>query len=524
MELQIEIKRLGRLGVFVEANLDCFMLGEDWLSTSAYVNLAKTKVKIAISNQTWERVELFRNLVDSKLQSGQVIYGINTGFGFLSNVPISSDQLETLQLNLIRSHACGVGEALEEVVAKGLLALRIHSFLLGHSGVSRECIETLISMFNHNIIPVIPLKGSVGASGDLAPLSHLALCLIGEGEVYHQGKIVSAATAFREHGIPIYQPKAKEGLSLINGTQFMSAISAFAVEEAKNLAISADLISALSLDGIKGSLGPFDARIQDIRRHAGQGEVARFMRSLFEDQDEIMHSHVDCNKVQDPYSFRCIPQVHGASRDFIQYAHSIVERELNSITDNPLVFENGDVISGGNFHGQYIAMAMDTLALAVCELGSISERRIEKLTNPSLSGLPPFTIRDSGLNSGFMIPHVVAASLVSENKILAHPAVVDSIPTSADKEDHVSMGPISARKAREIIKNVEIILAIEAITACQAIDLHAPLKPSFKLKKVYNVIRTVSKYMTSDRAMSKEIEQVAQLIRQGALVRSIEQD
>ena len=524
MELQIEIKRLGRLGVFVEANLDCFMLGEDWLSTSAYVNLAKSKVKIAISNQTWERVELFRNLVDSKLKSGQVIYGINTGFGFLSNVPISSDQLENLQLNLIRSHACGVGEPLEEVVAKGLLALRIHSFLLGHSGVSRECIETLISMFNHNIIPVIPLKGSVGASGDLAPLSHLALCLIGEGEVYHQRKIVSAATAFQEYGIPIYQPKAKEGLSLINGTQFMSAIGAFAVEEAKNLAISADLIAALSLDGIKGSLGPFDARIQDIRRHAGQGEVARFMRSLFEDQDEIMHSHVDCNKVQDPYSFRCIPQVHGASRDFIQYAHSIVERELNSITDNPLVFENGDVISGGNFHGQYIAMAMDTLALAVCELGSISERRIEKLTNPSLSGLPPFTIRDSGLNSGFMIPHVVAASLVSENKILAHPAVVDSIPTSADKEDHVSMGPISARKAREIIKNVEIILAIEAITACQAIDLHAPLKPSFKLKKVYNVVRTVSKYMTSDRAMSKEIEQVAQLIRQGALVRSIEQD
>lgn len=507
----------------MEIKTDSFMLGEDWLSTSEYVNIAKEKVKIAVSEQTWERVNRFRNLVDAKLQSGEVIYGINTGFGFLSNVPISSDQLETLQLNLIRSHACGVGDPLEKTVAKGLLALRIHSFLLGHSGVSRACIETLMALFNHDIIPVIPQKGSVGASGDLAPLSHLALCLIGEGEVYYQGKIVSASLALRDNGISIYQPKAKEGLSLINGTQFMSAIGAFAVEEAKNLAVSADLIAALSLDGIKGSLGPFDARIQDIRRHAGQGEVARFIRSLFEGQDEIMDSHANCNKVQDPYSFRCIPQVHGASRDFIQYAHSIVERELNSITDNPLVFENGDVISGGNFHGQYIAMAMDTLALAVCELGSISERRIEKLTNPSLSGLPPFTIRDSGLNSGFMIPHVVAASLVSENKILAHPAVVDSIPTSADKEDHVSMGPISARKAREIIKNVEIILAIEAITACQAIDLHSPLSPSIKLKKVYNEVRKVSKYMTSDRAMSKEIEQVAQLIRNGVLVRSLEQ-
>jgi histidine ammonia-lyase len=498
-----------------------FLLGEDWLSTRTLTEIVHSDLKLEISEKAWAKVDQFRGLVEEKLASGQVIYGINTGFGFLSNVHISSDQLETLQLNLIRSHASGVGEPLEKPLAKGLLALRIHSFALGHSGVSRECMQSLLDMFNRDIIPVIPVKGSVGASGDLAPLAHLALALIGEGDVFYKGKITSAQTAFKAEGISPYKPKAKEGLSLINGTQFMTAIAGFATEEAQNLAISADIISSLSLDGLKGSLGPFDPRIQMIRAHAGQGEVARFIRSLFEGQDQIMDSHVNCNKVQDPYSFRCIPQVHGASRDFIQNSAIIVERELNSITDNPLVFENGDVISGGNFHGQYVAMAMDVLGIAVCELGSISERRIEKLTNPALSGLPPFTIQDSGLNSGFMIPHVVAAALVSENKIYAHPAVVDSIPTSADKEDHVSMGPIAARKAREIIRNVERVLAIEAIIACQAIDLHKPLKPAPKLEKVYNRIRAVSKFLDTDRSMSKEIETVAALIRSGAIIESI---
>jgi len=501
--------------------MNAFLLGEDWLSTATLMEIANSGLKLEVSEKAWAKVDQFRSLVEDKLASGDTIYGINTGFGFLSHVHISDDQLETLQLNLIRSHASGVGEPLEIPIVKGLLALRIHSFVLGHSGVSRACIEALLAMFHTNIIPVIPVKGSVGASGDLAPLAHLALALIGEGDVFYRGKVTSALEALKAEGLSPYKPKAKEGLSLINGTQFMTAIAGFATEEAQNLALCADIISALSLDGLKGSLGPFDARIQQIRRHPGQGEVARFIRSLFEGPDQIMESHVDCHKVQDPYSFRCIPQVHGASRDFIQNSANIVERELNSITDNPLVFENGDVISGGNFHGQYVSMAMDVLGIAVCELGSISERRIEKLTNPALSGLPAFTIRDSGLNSGFMIPHVVAAALVSENKIYAHPAVVDSIPTSADKEDHVSMGPIAARKAREIIGNVERILAIEAIIACQAIDLHKPLLPAPKLEKVYNKIRTVSKFLDADRSMSKEIEMIAALIRSGEIVKSI---
>jgi len=492
-----------------------FLLGEDWLSARTLVLIADNKLGFRISDKTWEKVDHFRTLVDAKLESGEIIYGINTGFGFLSNVHISKDQLEALQLNLIRSHASGVGEILEKKVAKGLLVLRLHSFLLGHSGVSRECCEAILALIRHDLIPAVPTKGSVGASGDLAPLSHLALPLLGEGDVFYQDQIVSASEAFAAVGLKPYVPKPKEGLSLINGTQFMTAIAAFAIEEAEHIARSADLIAALSLDGLKGGLSPFDERIQRIRAHAGQVEVAANIRTLFDDGDEIMDSHADCNKVQDPYSFRCVPQVHGASRDFVQFCKTVVERELNSITDNPLVFTNGDVISGGNFHGQYVAMAMDTLGIAICEFGSISERRIEKLTNPALSGLPAFTIKDSGLNSGFMIPHVVAASLVSENKVLSHPAVVDSIPTSADKEDHVSMGPISARKARQIISNVEKILAIEAITACQAIDIHSPLKPSVKLQKVYNLVRSKCRYMDRDRSLGKEIEQIAQLIHTG---------
>lgn len=500
-----------------------FFLGEDWLSPQALFLIAEGKTEVKISENTWTRVDRFRALVDAKLNSDEIIYGINTGFGFLSNVHISKDQLQTLQLNLIRSHASGVGEGLEKNVAKALLVLRLHTFLLGHSGVSRECCQAVYNLIKHDIIPVVPVKGSVGASGDLAPLSHLALPLLGEGEVYFKGKVVPAADALAEANIKPYNPKAKEGLSLINGTQFMTAIAAFAIEEAGRISRAADIIASLSLDGLKGGLSPFDERIQHIRAHAGQVEVAAYIRSLFAGGDAIMDSHADCDKVQDPYSFRCIPQVHGASRDFIQFCKTIVDRELNSITDNPLVFENGDVISGGNFHGQYVAMAMDTLAIAVCELGSISERRIEKLTNPALSGLPAFTIKDSGLNSGFMIPHVVAASLVSENKVLSHPAVVDSIPTSADKEDHVSMGPIAARKAREIIGNVEKILAIEAITACQAIDIHQPLKPSDKLQRVYNLVRSIANYMDKDRSISKEIESVARLIHTGEFDRVMEQ-
>jgi len=339
--------------------------------------------------------------------------------------------------------------------------------------------------------------------------------LMGEGDVRLDGQVLPASDAVAKFGIGPLKPEAKEGLSLINGTQFMSVIGCFAVAEAQTLVQAADICAGLSLDAIRGTLAAYDERIQRVRPHAGQAIVAANLRALFCDSDAIMDSHRDCGKVQDPYSFRCVPQVHGASRDVVAHVTQVVETEINSVTDNPLVFGDDAIISGGNFHGQPIALAMDYLALSIAEIGSISERRIEKITNPHQSGLPPFAMRDSGLNSGYMIPHVVAAALVSENKILCHPASVDSIPTSADKEDHVSMGPIAARKARSIAENVRRILAIEFLAAAQGLDLLAPLKPSNALTQVLSNVRGLARVMDVDRSLHKDIERVASWIQTG---------
>lgn len=496
-----------------------FSLGVDRLTWSKLVDLAASPVpQVEVSSEAWVRLDRYRKLVESAIESGKTIYGINTGFGFLSDVRIERDKLQTLQFNLIRSHACGVGDAAPSEIVRALLILRAHTFLLGHSAVSRKPVEKVLEFLRHDILPVVPMQGSVGASGDLAPLAHLALGLIGEGDVLYKGRRTTAASALKEAGVEPLVPRAKEGLSLINGTQFMAVLGSFALKDAHILVETADVLAALSLEAIKGTKKAFDPRVHAVRDQSGQKLSAANFWQLLSGDDEIMASHADCGRVQEPYSFRCAPQVHGATRDVLGFVASRVDGDLNSVTDNPLVFDDGSVISGGNFHGQPLAMALDFLGIAVAELGSISERRIEKLTNPAMSGLPAFVVKDGGLNSGFMIPHVVAAALVSENKILSHPASVDSIPTSADKEDHVSMGPIAARKALKICSHVADILAIEALTAAQGVDLHAPLKPSLPLTKIHGKIRTLSPEMSSDRSLHGDIIKVSLWIKAGGAI------
>lgn len=503
-----------------------FQLGQDTLTSDILFDLSLIKSpKLQVSEDAWARLEKYRAIVMEKANSKEKIYGLNTGFGFLSNVSIDKEKLEQLQYNLVRSHACGVGDPVDAQIARACLILRAHTFLMGYSGISRAAVEQILTFISHDILPVIPAQGSVGASGDLAPLAHLAMGLMGEGEVHFEGKLQDADKVLKDLKIEPLKLGPKEGLSLINGTHFMSAIAAVAVKRAKVAMQSADVATALSLDAIRGSLAAFDERIQNIRPQVSQATVAKNIRNIYAAKDsEIMGSHVGCDKVQDPYSFRCVPQVHGACRDTLIHCEQVVNRELNAVTDNPLVFEDGSIISGGNFHGEPIAMVMDFLAIAVAEIGSISERRIEKITNPNLSGLPAFVIKDSGLNSGFMIPHVVAAALVSENKVLSHPASVDSIPTSADKEDHVSMGPIAARKCLKILDNTFNILSIEFLTAIQGIDLLEPLKTASPLEAVRSAIRAVAPRLDCDRSLHKEIKTISQWIEDGKILIALKQN
>lgn len=499
-----------------------FRLGLDRLTPELLVKLgAKPRPQLVVTTEVQERVESYRSRIVEVLQSKRRVYGINTGFGFLADVAIDPDKLQELQVNLIRSHACAVGQPVSDAVVRALLVLRAHTFCLGHSAVRWETLALILKFLEHDILPVIPCQGSVGASGDLAPLAHLAMGLMGEGQVRYGGQTQSASSVLKSLGIIPLVPEAKEGLSLINGTHFMSTVAAFAVHDAAELCRAADILAALSLEAIRGSKAAFDPRVHAARGQKGQIISARNIDMLLMGHDTIMDSHKGCSKVQDPYSFRCAPQVHGATRDACAYAQNIVAIELNAVTDNPLAFSEGDFVSGGNFHGQPVAQAMDFLGIAVAELGSISERRLEKITNPHLSGLPAFATRDGGLNSGFMIPHVVSAALVSENKVLCHPASVDSIPTSADKEDHVSMGPIAARKAREIIANVQKIFAIELLGACQGLDLLAPLKPTDLLQKVKDQVRSLSERMDRDRSLAADIERVATWLGEGGLSRTV---
>jgi histidine ammonia-lyase len=487
------------------------------LTLDDFEAVARTSRAVAIAPAARAAVEHARRVVDDAVARKEVVYGVTTGFGNFADVVIPHDQLGQLQLNLVRSHAAGVGEPLDEAETRGLMVLRANVLAKGFSGVRPETLDLLVAMLNARIHPVVPSQGSVGASGDLAPLAHLALGLIGEGDCNHDGRREPMADALRRRGLAPVVLQAKEGLALINGTQLMTAVTGLALAEAWRLARSADVIGALTLDALKGTDVAFDPRIHAARPHPGQQASARNLRRLLEGS-AIRESHRDCGRVQDAYSLRCIPQVHGAVRDALDYVTRVLAIEINAATDNPMVFaETDELLSGGNFHGEPVAIAADVLAIAAAELGGISERRTERLVNPALSGLPAFLTDEGGLRSGFMIAHVTAAALASENKSLAHPASVDSIPTSANKEDHVSMGVTAARKAARATANTRRILAVEALAACQALDFLRPVPTSPPLQAAHRRLRRDVPRYDSDRVIAPEIEAAARLVMSAAL-------
>jgi histidine ammonia-lyase len=502
-----------------------FRLGDEPITLEVLGEVARGRRGVEIGERARAQMALARAVVDHVVAAGDAapaVYGVNTGFGALAEVRISAAQVAQLQKNLVRSHAAGVGEPLPRDAVRAMMLLRAAVLATGRSGARVACCERLCELLAAGIHPRIPARGSVGASGDLAPLAHLALGMIGEGEVEYQGAWLPAADALRRAKLAPLELEAKEGLTLLNGTQHMTAVGGLAVLDAELTARTADVAGALSLEALKGTARAFDPRVVAARPHPGQIEVARVLRELLAGS-AIADSHKDCGKVQDPYSLRCMPQVHGASRDVLAFARTVLEREAASSTDNPLVFitddADGEMISGGNFHGQPVALALDAAAIAVAELANISERRIEQLVNPHLSsGLPPFLAPDSGLNSGFMIAQVSAAALVSENKVLAHPASVDSIPSSAGREDHVSMGATSALKLAHIHDHVRTVLAIELLCAAQGIDLRRPLTTTRPLEAVHAAIRARVPAMAQDRPLAPDITAVRALVDDGSLI------
>ncbi len=487
--------------------------------------VAVERAPAALSDDARAKIGAARGLVEdvASRSSGEHTYGINTGFGRFVSTSIPPELSEELQLRLLRSHACGVGEPYPDEVIRAAMLLRANTLAKGYSGARVETVELLLACLNAGLVPWVPSRGSVGASGDLAPLAHLALPLVGEGRAFLDGELLEGADALVRAGLEPVSLRAKEGLSLINGTQFMSAIGALALVRAMRLARAADIACALSLEALQGSRGAFRPEIQALRPLPGQAASAANVLRLV-DGSAIIEAHRWCDKVQDAYSLRCAPQVHGACRDLVEYAERTVAVEVNAATDNPLVFvETGELVSNGNFHGQPLAFALDALAMALAEFADISERRIERLTNPSLSdGLPAFLTPDGGLNSGFMIPQYVAASLVSENKVLAHPASVDSIPTSAGQEDHVSMGNASALTCWQVLANSERALAIELLAGAQAVEFLAPLEPGAGTRAAHRAIRELSAAVVEDRSLSGDIEAVAEAIGSGALLAAVE--
>ncbi len=475
-------------------------------------------LRISVSRRGMRTVRESRSVVDAVLSRGDTVYGVNTGFGKLARVRISPRELDELQVHLLRSHACGVGQKLDDALSRCVLFLSIRSLVQGYSGVSQALVEQMVSVFNAGIAPIVPSQGSVGASGDLAPLAHLALVLIGEGEARVGGRRMDGGAALKKAGLKPIVLKPKEGIALINGTQVTTAVGAQALLRAENLARHADLACAMTIEALKGTDRAFDPRIQEIRGQEGQKVVARNLRGLMKGS-AIRRSHLECDRVQDPYSLRCAPQVHGTVRDSLVEARRVLTAEINAVTDNPLVFvDTREILSGGNFHAQPVAAAADRIAAVVTTLASISERRVENLVNPDLSGLPAFLAPKAGLCSGFMILQVVAASLVSECKSSCFPASVDSIPTSANKEDHVSMGPISARKALTIVDNAEKVVAIELLCAAQGLDLETRFKSSRPVDAVYRRIRGRIPHVSEDRSMSADIERMVDWIQSGELL------
>ncbi|MBI4483095.1 MAG: histidine ammonia-lyase [Acidobacteria bacterium] len=500
---------------------DTILLTGSNLTLEALAAVSQENARVELDGRVREKVRASQALVRELVEKKQALYGVTTGFGKLSEVTIDADQIRQLQVNLVRSHACGIGEPLSEAEVRAMMLLGANALSLGHSGVRPLVIETILELLNRRIHPVIPSRGSVGASGDLALSAHLALVLIGEGEALVGGDRMTGGEALSRAGRAPLKLGAKEGLAILNGTQAMGAVGGLSLLRAETLADTATAAGAMSLEALMGTDASLDEKIHRLRPHPGQLREAAILRQLVA-SSEIIASHRDCHRIQDAYSIRCMPQVHGAIRDVLAFARQRFQIEINSATDNPLIFaESGEVLAGGNFHGEPLALALDFLAIALADLGNISERRIERLVNPDLSGLPAFLAKNPGLNSGFMIAQVAAASLASENKVLAHPASVDSIPTSANKEDHVSMGMTAALKLKPVLENVEAILAIELLAGAQALDFLKPLKPGTGTTRVYEAVRRAASFLEEDAPLSPHIGKIRDLIRQRTFSRLV---
>ena len=492
------------------------------LTLDEVVRVARQRETVEISAAGRQQLAASRAIVEKLLDSTTPVYGISTGFGNLSQIWISPEEREALQRNLILSHAAGVGECLSEDVVRTAMLMRANSLVKGYSGIRPATVDMLLELLNRGVYPAVPSKGSVGASGDLSPLSHIALVLMGEGKAFVAGKLVTGAEALAAVGLSPVAFAAKEGLALINGTQIMTAVGALVVHDAVLLMKAADIAAAMSLEALRGTRAAYDERISRIRPHPGQLATSGNLLKLTADS-RIMEAHEHCGKVQDAYSLRCVPQVHGASKDAVRRAQETIEIEMNSATDNPLIFpDTGEVISGGNFHGQPVALVMDYLKTALAEIGSISERRVNRMLDAHLSDLPPFLTAYPGVDSGLMITQYTAAALVSENKVLAHPACVDSIPTSANQEDHVSMGTIAARQSREILENVRHVIAIEMLVAAQGLDFLKPLEPGIGVRAAHQAVRTEVPHLEEDRVPAEDIATVYRLLVGEAIVHQVE--
>jgi histidine ammonia-lyase len=496
-----------------------FVIYPGQLTLNDIKQLIDTKQSCVLSDSALDAINKSHETVNKVLASNKIVYGINTGFGSLANQKISKENLRQLQRNIVLSHACGTGELLSDEVVSLVLLLKINNLAQGYSGIRYELIQALVAMYNHQVYPCIPSKGSVGASGDLVPLAHMSLPLLGVGEVRYKGKIISAVEGLKEAGLKPIELEAKEGLALLNGLQVSTALALVALFKTEQLFETALIAGALSVDAALGSDVPFDDRIHLVRGHEAQRDVAALYRTLLAGS-QIRESHRECARVQDPYSLRCQPQIMGAALHQIRFVSDTLQVEANAISDNPLVFsEQEDILSGGNFHGEIIAMAADNLALAIAEIGANAERRIALLIDKHFSSLPAFLVKEGGINSGFMIAHVTAASCASDNKALAHPHSVDSLPTSANQEDHVSMATNAARRLLEMLDNTATILAIELLAACQGLDFHQPLKTSPQLELFYNKVRQVVLPYDSDRYFAPDIAVIKESITAGNFIR-----
>jgi histidine ammonia-lyase len=496
-----------------------FNYGTDQLTIQNVLAVASGKIKAVLSDEAIKKVKASQQAVQQIVEEKKTVYGVNTGFGILANTPISKEDTATLQYKILQSHSVGVGDPIPVEVAKIMLITKVHALAQGFSGVQLSTLERIIWHIENNIIPVVPEKGSVGASGDLAPLAHLFLPLIGLGECYYKGERKNTAELFKQENIKPIQLGPKEGLALINGTQFILSFAVKAVQRMHNCLEAADIIGAMSLEALTGTKAPFDERLHELRPYNGNKLVAQRLRLLLKDS-AIMQSHVDCGRVQDPYSLRCMPQVHGASRNAWLHLKELTEIELNAVTDNPIIFNAHDTISGGNFHGQPLALPLDYCCFAASELGNISDRRCYLLLEGKW-GLPMLLMKDVGLNSGFMIPQYTTAALVSENKTLCFPSSADSIPTSLGQEDHVSMGSISGRKLNRVLDNLEYIMAIELLSACQAIEFRRPLKSSELLEFAHDYVREFVGFAEEDRIFADDINIVAGLIKDFSFVEKV---